>query len=71
MIAGMCSIVKPKELGGVTAYNMNTGDKVWWVPNGDQMRIVTSTDPIFAGVKLPPVHLPAMARRRSSPPRRW
>jgi quinoprotein glucose dehydrogenase len=53
MIGGV-SIVKPKELGGVTAYNMNTGDKVWWIPNGDQMRPVTSTDPIFAGVKLPP-----------------
>jgi quinoprotein glucose dehydrogenase len=28
------SIVKPRELGGITAYNMNSGDKVWWIPNG-------------------------------------
>ncbi len=53
MIGGV-SIVKPKEFGGVTAYNLNTGDKVWWIPNGGQMRPVTSTDPLFAGVKLPP-----------------
>ena len=33
MIGGV-SIVKPKELGGITAYDMNTGDKKWWVPNG-------------------------------------
>lgn len=51
---GGVSIVKPKELGGVTAYNLNTGDKVWWIPNGGQLRPVTSTDPIFAGVALPP-----------------
>lgn len=51
---GGVSIVKPKEYGGLTAYNMNSGDKAWWIPNGgfDQ---VTSTDPMFAGVKLPPV----------------
>ena len=30
-IAGV-SILKPRELGGITAYNMNTGDKVWWIP---------------------------------------
>jgi quinoprotein glucose dehydrogenase len=50
---GGVNIVKPKEYGGVTAYNMNTGDKAWWIPNGgfDQ---VTSSDPMFANVKLPP-----------------
>lgn len=32
-IAGI-SILKPRELGGITAYNMNTGDKAWWAPNG-------------------------------------
>ena len=32
-VAGI-SILKPRELGGVTAYNMNTGDKVWWTANG-------------------------------------
>jgi glucose dehydrogenase len=51
---GGVSIAKPKEYGGVTAYNMNSGDKAWWIPNGgfDQ---VTSTDPLFKDVKLPPV----------------
>ena len=52
MSVGGVSIAKPKEYGGVTAYDMNTGDKAWWIPNGgfDQ---VTTTDPMFAGVKLP------------------
>lgn len=49
---GGVSIVKPKEFGGVTAYNMNTGDKAWWIPNGGYNE-VTSTDPLFAGVTLP------------------
>ena len=52
---GGVSIVKPKQFGGVTAYNLNTGDKAWWIPNGGQMRDVTTADPLFAGVKLPPV----------------
>ncbi len=51
---GGVSILKPKELGGVTAYDMNTGDKAWWIPNGGQLIPVTSTDPLFEGVKLPP-----------------
>lgn len=50
---GGVSILKPKELGGVTAYNMNSGDKAWWIPNGGFMQ-VTSKDPLFAGVTLPP-----------------
>jgi quinoprotein glucose dehydrogenase len=28
------SIVKPRQLGGITAYNMSTGDKAWWIANG-------------------------------------
>lgn len=28
------SIVKPRQLGGITAYDMTTGDKKWWGPNG-------------------------------------
>jgi len=48
------SIVKPKELGGITAYNLHTGDKAWWIPNGGQLLPVASKDPIFAGVTLPP-----------------
>ena len=51
MIGGV-SIVKPKEYGGVTAYNLNTGDKAWWIPNGVSTK-VTSSSPLFAGVTLP------------------
>ena len=46
--------MKPKELGGITAYDMSTGDKAWWIPNGGQLVPVTSTDPLFKGVTLPP-----------------
>jgi glucose dehydrogenase len=59
-IAGI-SILKPKtpfELGGITAYNMNTGDKVWRIPSGGRMTTPApnpnSPDaPLFAGVTLP------------------
>jgi quinoprotein glucose dehydrogenase len=51
---GGVSILKPKELGGITAYNLKTGDKAWWIPNGGQLIPVTSKDPLFAGVTLPP-----------------
>jgi quinoprotein glucose dehydrogenase len=50
---GGVSILKPRELGGVTAYNMNTGEKAWWIPNGGFIQ-TTSRDPLFAGVTLPP-----------------
>ena len=50
---GGVSILKPKQLGGITAYDMKTGDKSWWIPNGGANR-VTSNDPLFAGVTLPP-----------------
>src|SRR5207237_227906 len=50
---GGVSILKPKEYGGVTAYDMNSGDKKWWTANGGMIP-VTSNDPLFAGVKLPP-----------------
>src|SRR4029077_6273900 len=46
------SIVKPKELGGITAYDLNTGDRKWWVPNGNLWREQTTSDPLFAGVTL-------------------
>lgn len=52
---GGVSILKPKQLGGITAYDLNSGDKKWWAPNGNAWRDVTSADPLFAGVKLPPV----------------
>ena len=51
MVGGV-SIVKPKQYGGITAYNMNSGDKGWWIPNGGMVK-VTSRDPMFAGVTLP------------------
>lgn len=50
-------IAKPKEFGGVTGYNMNNADKIWWVPNGG-FDPVTSTDPMFKDVKLPPMGAP-------------
>jgi quinoprotein glucose dehydrogenase len=52
MLGGV-SILKPKELGGITAYDMNSGDKRWWIPNGGFVP-VRSNDPLFAGVTLPP-----------------
>lgn len=52
MIGGV-SILKPKQHGGITAYDMNSGDKKWWMPNAGFLR-VSSRDPLFAGVTLPP-----------------
>lgn len=51
-IIGGVSILKPKELGGVTAYDLKTGEKAWWAPNGTMVP-VTSTSPLFAGTNLP------------------
>ena len=55
-IAGI-SIVKPRQLGGITAYNMNTGDKAWWIPNGRMVPApLNANSPdaaLFANVKLP------------------
>jgi len=52
---GGIPILKFKELGGITAYDLNTGDKKWWVPNGNAWRQLASNDPLFAGVSLPRV----------------
>ncbi|HEY9229234.1 MAG TPA: PQQ-binding-like beta-propeller repeat protein, partial [Gemmatimonadaceae bacterium] len=52
---GGVSILKPKELGGITAYDLNSGDKKWWVPNGNLWREQTTNDPMFAGVTLPKI----------------
>ena len=52
-LLGGVSILKPKEMGGITAYDMNSGDKRWWTPNGGMVP-VRSNDPLFAGVTLPP-----------------
>jgi glucose dehydrogenase len=48
------SIVKPKQMGGVTGYDMNTGDKKWWIPNGGVFRTPAPTSALFTGVTLPP-----------------
>ena len=53
MLGGV-SILKPKELGGITAYDMNSGDKKWWIPNGGIHAGHGARDPLFAGVTLPP-----------------
>src|SRR5688572_12963279 len=56
-IAGV-SILKPRELGGITAYNMNTGDKVWWMANGGTStptpQAASPDAKLFEGVKLLP-----------------
>ncbi len=52
-VLGGVSILKPKEMGGITAYDMNTGEKKWWTSNGGMIP-VKSADPLFAGVTLPP-----------------
>jgi quinoprotein glucose dehydrogenase len=33
---------------------MSTGDKAWWIPTGGRLMPVTSKDPLFVGVDLPP-----------------
>jgi quinoprotein glucose dehydrogenase len=56
-IAGI-SILKPRELGGITAYNMNTGDKAWWIGNGGTYtptpQAASPDAKLFAGVTLLP-----------------
>jgi quinoprotein glucose dehydrogenase len=53
---GGVSIFKPQQLGGITAYDLNTGDKKWWQPNGAIWRDPPQTsDPLFAGVTLPKI----------------
>jgi quinoprotein glucose dehydrogenase len=52
---GGIPILKFKEMGGITAYDLNTGDKKWWVPNGNAWRQLATNDPLFAGVNLPKV----------------
>jgi len=52
---GGIPILKFKEMGGITAYDLNTGDKKWWVPNGNAWRQLASNDPLFEGVSLPRV----------------
>jgi quinoprotein glucose dehydrogenase len=47
------SILKVKELGGVTAYDMNSGDRKWWQPNGGYLAKQRIDTGLFAGVDLP------------------
>jgi quinoprotein glucose dehydrogenase len=55
-------IWKPREFGGVTAYNMNSGDKSWWIPNGTMLPAPKFDSGIFAGVDLPPSGGPGQAQ---------
>ncbi|MEP6730073.1 MAG: PQQ-binding-like beta-propeller repeat protein [bacterium] len=50
---GGVPILKPKQLGGVTAYDLNTGDKSWWIPSGGKLLPVATKDSLFNGVQLP------------------
>ncbi|HSA55081.1 MAG TPA: PQQ-binding-like beta-propeller repeat protein [Gemmatimonadaceae bacterium] len=50
---GGVSILKPKQYGGITAYDMSTGDKAWWIPNGGMVPCQT-TDPMFTGITPQP-----------------
>jgi quinoprotein glucose dehydrogenase len=52
---GGVSILKPKELGGITAYDLKTGDKKWWVPQGNRFREVMTNDLLFKGITLPKI----------------
>jgi quinoprotein glucose dehydrogenase len=56
-IAGI-SILKPGEMGGITAYDMTTGDKAWWIANGGTyVPNVNQNSPdaaLFRGVDLLP-----------------
>ncbi len=51
---GGISILKPKELGGITAYDMNSGDKKWWSTNGGYLPTPKIDTGLFAGVTLLP-----------------
>ena len=56
------SIVKPKEMGGITAYDMNSGDKKWWQSNGGFIPAPKIDTGLFAGVKLAPTPNPGQAQ---------
>ncbi|MEX2180222.1 MAG: PQQ-binding-like beta-propeller repeat protein [Gemmatimonadaceae bacterium] len=51
---GGISILKPKEMGGITAYDMNSGDKKWWSSNGGYLPTPKIDTGLFAGVTLLP-----------------
>jgi quinoprotein glucose dehydrogenase len=52
-------IVKP-PYGRITAYNMNTGDVAWMVPNGDTPPNIKS-NPALAGLTIPKTGSPSIA----------
>jgi quinoprotein glucose dehydrogenase len=48
------SILKPKQRGGITAYDMTTGDKKWWQPNGGiYFDVPRPAGSIWAGATIP------------------
>jgi quinoprotein glucose dehydrogenase len=56
------SILKPKEFGGITAYDMNSGEKKWWTPNSGWLPKVKVDTGLFAGVDIPAQPGPGQAQ---------
>jgi quinoprotein glucose dehydrogenase len=56
------SILKPKEAGGITAYDMKTGNKRWWSPNGGFLAAPKADTGLFAGVNILPMPGPGQAQ---------
>jgi glucose dehydrogenase len=58
-MASRLPIVKP-PYGRITAYNMNTGDIAWMIPNGDTPPNIKS-NPALAGINIPRTGSPSQA----------
>ncbi|HTM04490.1 MAG TPA: PQQ-binding-like beta-propeller repeat protein [Vicinamibacterales bacterium] len=58
-LASRLPIVKP-PYGRITAYNMNTGDIAWMIPNGDTPPNIKS-NPALAGLTIPRTGSPSQA----------
>jgi quinoprotein glucose dehydrogenase len=58
-MASRLPIVKP-PYGRITAYNMNTGDIAWMIPNGDTPPNIKN-NPALAGMNIPKTGSPSVA----------